>query len=78
MAIQNVKKSINIPIDTVQKIGGMVILSLREYKKLCEKVTPMYQLKGKEASEVDNLVRDGQREYKAGKCKTIKSLADLD
>lgn len=56
----------------------MVILPLREYKKLCQRAVPTYQLHGKEAEELDKLVEEGLREYKAGKCKTIKSLADLD
>ena len=56
----------------------VVILSLKEYQKLCERVYPTYQLKGKAATDLDKLVKEGMKEYRAGKCKTIKSLADLD
>ncbi len=72
------KNSITISRDTVQKRGGIVILPLREYKKLCERAAPTYYLKGKEAEKLDKLVAEGLKEYRRGKCKTIKSLSDLD
>ena len=78
MATQTAKKSISLSMDTIQKVGGMVVLPLKEYKKLCEKAVPTYQLKGKEAKELDALVVEGKKEYRAGKCKKIKSLSDLD
>lgn len=62
----------------VQKEGGMVILSLKEYRKLLEQAVPTYYLKGKEAEALDKLVKEGLREYRSGKCKMIRSLADLD
>jgi len=72
------KNSIIISKEEIQKKGGVVILSLREYRKLCERAVPTYYLKGKEAEELDKLVEEGLREYRKGRCKTIKSLADLD
>ena len=39
---------------------------------------PSYQLHGKAAERLDEEVRDALAEYKAGKTKKIKSLADLD
>lgn len=69
---------ITIPEKTVRKEGGIVILPLREYEELREKAIPTYYLEGKEAEELDKLVEEGLRDYKKGKCKTIKSLADLD
>lgn len=56
----------------------MVLLSLKEYKKLSEQAVPTYYLKGKEAEELDELVKEGLKDYKAGRTKRIKSLADLD
>ena len=56
----------------------MVLLSLKEYKKLSEQAVPIYYLKGKEAEELDELVKEGLKDYKAGRTKRIKSLADLD
>ena len=72
------KNLIIISKEEIQKKGGIVILSLREYRKLCERAVPTYYLKGKEAEKLDKLVEEGLREYRKGRCKTIKSLADLD
>jgi hypothetical protein len=69
--------AITVSKEKVIKQGGVVILSLREYQKLCERAVPTYYLKGKEAEELDRLVEKGLRAYRKGKCKTIKSLADL-
>ena len=41
-------------------------------------ILPTFYLKGKEADKLDKLIREGLKEYQEGKCKTIKSLADLD
>lgn len=57
---------------------GVVILDLKEYERLREETIPTYYLKGKEAEKLDKLVEEGLREYKKGKCKVIKSLADLE
>lgn len=70
--------TITIPQTRIKKEGGIVILPLKEYQKLCEMAAPTYYLKGKAAKDLDNLVENGLREYQEGKCKTIKSLADLD
>ena len=39
---------------------------------------PSYQLHGKAAERLDQEVKDALAEYKAGKTRKIKSLADLD
>ncbi|MCX6790613.1 MAG: hypothetical protein NTV62_00255, partial [Candidatus Gribaldobacteria bacterium] len=76
MATQ-LNNKISLSKATILKEKGMVILPLREYKKLCEDAAIMtYHLKGKEAEKLDCLVQDGINGYKAGKCKMIKSLAD--
>jgi len=59
---------------TILKQKGMVILSLAEYEKLRESAIPTYYLKGKEAEELDDLVREGRKEYKAGKTIKAESL----
>jgi len=71
------KSSITIPRSLLKK-EGVVILPLREYQKLYKRAVPTYYLKGKEAEKLDKLVEEGLREYKKGRCKKIKSLADLD
>jgi len=78
MANRNDKNLITIPKELVQKEGGFVILPLREYVKLYERAVPIYYLKGKEAKELDKLVKEGLRDHKLGKTRKIKSLADLD
>jgi len=76
MASQFEKNTITISKKDVKK--GIVILPLKEYQKLCEKAVPTFYLLGKEAKKLDKLVKEGLREYRKGKCKSIKSLADLD
>lgn len=78
MTYQNDKNSITISREEAKKKGGFVILPLKEYEKLREQAVPAFYLRGKEAEELDKLVREGLKEYKQGKCKSIKSLADLD
>ncbi|MEE8131896.1 MAG: hypothetical protein V3T98_02525 [Candidatus Paceibacterota bacterium] len=70
--------TITVSKTKINKEKGVVILPLKEYQKLCESAVPTYYLKGKAAIKADKLVKDGLKEYKKGKCKTIKSLADLD
>jgi hypothetical protein len=53
------KNSIIISKEEIQKKGGIVILSLREYRKLCERAAPTYYLKGKEAEKLEKLVKRG-------------------
>jgi hypothetical protein len=75
---QTANNSITISKKTIQRQGGFVILPLRKYEELLrEKAIPTYYLKGKEAEELDKLVEEGLEDYRKGKCKTIKSLADL-
>ena len=77
--IVNMKKdTIVISKEEVKERGGVVILDLKEYQELCERAVPTYYLAEKEAEELDELVREGLRDYRAGKTKKIKSLSDLD
>ena len=62
----------------IEKQGGMVILSLKEYQKLLRRTVPTYHLTGREAKKLDKLVEEGLRDYRAGRTKKIRSLADLD
>ena len=70
--------TITIKKEKVSKEGGVVILSLKEYLKLSKRAVPTYYLKGKAAEKLDRLVENGLKDYRAGKTKSIKSLADLD
>jgi len=71
MATQTINNKITLSKATILKQKGMVILPLREYKKLCENFVDTYYLEGKEAEKLDELVRDGVAEYRTGK--TIKA-----
>ena len=72
------KNLITIPIEIAKKAGGFVILPVKEYEKLRDQAIPTYYLSGKEAKELDELVEEGEKEYREGQCKPIKSLSDLD
>lgn len=78
MANQISKNSITISKERVRKEGGIVILPLKEYQKLCERAAPTYYLRGKEAKELDKLVEEGLRNHRLGKTRKIKSLNDLE
>ncbi len=62
----------------VEKRDGVVILSLKEYQRLIEGTIPTYYLKGRAAKDLDKMVNQGLKDYRTGKTRTIKSLADLD
>jgi len=64
--------------EKIKKEGGVVVLSLEEYRKLSEQAVPTYYLKGKAAKKLDKIVEQGLKDYRAGKTRTLKSLADLD
>jgi hypothetical protein len=69
--------NISISEKKIKRQKGVVILPLKEYQKLCQMAVPTYYLKGKEAEKLDKLVEKGLNDYRKGKCKTIKSLADF-
>ncbi|OGM91236.1 hypothetical protein A2755_02430 [Candidatus Wolfebacteria bacterium RIFCSPHIGHO2_01_FULL_48_22] len=68
---------ITIRKESVEKHEGVVVLPVKKYKELIARVVPTFYLKGKKAEKLDKLVKEGLREYKAGKTKRLKSLADL-
>lgn len=69
--------AITIPKNLI-KNDDLVIIPRKEYEKMKAQMTPTFYLKGKEAEKLDKLVKDGLKDYQEGKCKTIKSLNDLD
>ena len=74
----NHSKSITISHKEVVQKEGVVILPLKEYKKLLENIVPTYYLKGKAAKKLDKLVSEGLKDYREGKTRIIRSLVDLD
>ena len=69
---------ITIAKEKIEKQKGVVILPLKEYRELLERAVPTYYLTGKAALKLDRLVKSGLKEFKAGKTKKIRSLADFD
>lgn len=70
--------TITIQKSKIKDEKGVVILPVDEYRKLLERAVPTFYLSRKEAEKLDKLAEEGMREYKAGKTRKIKSLADLD
>jgi len=68
--------TITISKEKIEKQGGVIILPLKEYQKLCERAAPIYYLKGKEAERLDRLVEEGLREYERGETISAPSLRD--
>ncbi len=68
--------SITISERMVREYGGIVLLPKEEYSRMLG--IPTVQLKGRAAKKLDALVNEGLQEYRAGKTKVLKSLADLD
>jgi len=72
------KKSLEISEQLITQLGGVVIIPLAAYQQLFRRNFPTYYLQNKAASSLDQLVEKGLKDYKEGRCRKIKSLADLD
>mgnify|MGYP001570739459 CR=1 FL=1 len=68
--------SITISRKEIEKRGGVVLLDLKEYQKLLVQAVPTYYLAGKEAEDLDELVRDGMREYEAGETVEASTITE--
>jgi len=73
---KGVRNLIIISKEEIKKKGGVVILSMREYRKLCERAVPTYYLKRKEAEKLDQLVEEGLKEYQEGRTISAPSLKE--
>ncbi|GIV28880.1 MAG: hypothetical protein KatS3mg027_2694 [Bacteroidia bacterium] len=69
---------ITISKEKIKKEKGIVILSIEEYQRLLKRAVPIYYLKGKEAKELDKLVKKGLKDHAQGKTRKIKSLKELE
>ncbi|MDO8582110.1 MAG: hypothetical protein Q7S16_04540 [bacterium] len=56
---------------------GVVVLSLKEYERLCKHTVPTYYLLGMDAKKSDLLVEEGLRQHRTHKTKKITSFLDL-
>ncbi len=66
--------SITIKKATVEKEDGVVVLPLREYRRLVAASLPAYLLRGTAADDLDGLVEEGLREHLEGKTIVADSL----
>ena len=58
----------------INKKAGTVTIPLRVYRRMLM-MPPLEQLKGKAARDLDNLVEEGLREYRAGKTISADSIS---
>ena len=58
----------------IEEQKGVVILPLKEYRKLLEQGVPTYYLKGRAAEKLDRLVENGLKEYREDKTIRADSL----
>jgi len=72
-------KNLTLPKE-ILKEKGVVILPLRKYERMKEKIEKLEREKklSAEEAEVLKIIAEGEKEYREGKLKTIKSLAELD
>ena len=64
----------------ILKREGLVILPIKEYEKIRNKIERLKREKdlSRKESEVLKIIAEGEKEYREGNLKSIKSLADLD
>ncbi len=70
-------QDISISPGRVYAEKGVVILPIEEYRRLLRDAAQGVYLTGKEAGDLDRLVRSGVRARKVGRTKKILSLAGL-
>ena len=72
--------TISISKRKIRETDGVVVLPVREYRRLLEQSVPEYYLTGKEADELDRLVEEleeSRAELRNGKGKLLRSLKNL-
>lgn len=67
--------TISISKQRIQKEKGFVVLPIKEYQALVQRSVPEYFLTGKAALRLDKRVREGEKEYKAGKTISADSIS---
>lgn len=60
------------------KNDDLIVIPRKEYEYMKSQMIPTVYLKGKAAQRLDERVREGMREYKAGKTETLKSFLKRD
>lgn len=72
-------KNITLPKSILKEKTGVVILPLVKYEKMREKMRKLEKERklAAEEGEILEIIAEGEREYREGKLKPIKSLAEL-
>ena len=72
-------KNLTLPKHAIQE-KGMVIFPLKEYERISKKIARLVKEKKAltEEARILSIIAEGEREYRGGKLKAIKSLVDLD
>lgn len=68
--------TINISKSKIKKLGGLVIIPIKEYERLQTSAVPAYYLSGKKAKDLDKLVERGIRDHELGKTIRARSLKE--
>ncbi|MDP3763154.1 MAG: hypothetical protein Q8Q92_00635 [bacterium] len=68
--------TITISKKKIEEESGVVVLPLKEYRKLCEQAAPTYYLKERAAEKLDKLVENGLKDYREGKTISARSLGE--
>ena len=73
-------KTISVPSAGLKRRGGVVVLTLPEYEKMRKKIERLEREKEttEEEARILKIIAEGEQEYRGGKLKPLKSLADLD
>lgn len=76
----NLSKNLILDDKIIREKKGMVILPLLEYEKIKKKIGKLEREKRifEEEAEILKIIAEGEKEYKEGKLKPIKSLKELD
>lgn len=69
--------TISLQKKQIDRSGGVVVLTLEEYERLREHSIPTYYLRGEKARLLDSAVDFALREYRNGKTRKIRTLADI-
>lgn len=71
-------KNLILPKEMLEN-EGVVVLPLKKYEKIKEKMREFSRQKKilREEAETLKIIAEGEKEYKKGKLKPIKSLAEL-
>jgi hypothetical protein len=69
--------TITIAKKKIESEKGVVLLSLKEYKRIIDAAVPVEYLPKREIARLNKIGKQAMKEYKAGKAIKINSFADL-